>query len=573
TMGEEAAIEGLTEGATDYVLKQRLLRLASAVKRALHEAENRREHNRAEEALRASEEKYRIVADFTYDWEAWSAPDGTYRYVSPSCERITGHTAAEFLADPNLVVKITHSDDQSKVIAHYHAATHKSKKQDLEIDFRILTQGGEIRWISHWCTAVFGEGGQWLGRRASNRDISQRKQAEVEKEKVEAQNLQLQKAESLGRMAGAIAHHFNNQFQVVMGNLELAMNGLPLGVNPMENMLSAMQATQKATEVSSLMLTYLGQSPSKNEPIDFSETCRRSLTLLKAAAPKGTVINADFPPAGPVIYANVNRIQHVLTNLITNAWESADQSRRGIGVTVKTVSHADIPASMRFPIDWQPIDSAYACMEVADTGCGIAEKDLEKIFDPFFSTKFAGRGLGLSVVLGIVRAHRGAVTVESKPNRGSTFRVFFPVSAEEVPRQPHKAVQPPETEDGATVLVVEDEEQVRDMVKTMLIRLGFTVLEARDGIEAVEVFRQYLEDIRCVICDLTMPRMDGWETLTALRKLSPSIPVVLSSGYDKELVMAGEHPERPNAFLGKPYRLKELGDTIRRAAYASDWHG
>jgi PAS domain S-box-containing protein len=404
------------------------------------------ERKQAEEALRASEEKYRTVADFTYDWEAWRAPDGTYRYVSPSCKRITEHTAAEFLADPNLMIKITHPEDQSKVIEHIQAATHKAQKQDLEIDFRILTINGEIRWISHMCTAVYGEGGQWLGRRESNRNITKRKQAEAEKEKLEVQNRQLQKAESLGRMAGAIAHHFNNQLHIVMGNLELAVMQLPIESGVVEYLTDAKEASRKAAEMSTLMLTYLGQTPGKYEPIDLSEVCRQSLILLQATAPKGTLLKADFLSIGPVIRANADQIIQVLTNLVTNAWESADENRRGISLTVKMVSQADIPASNRFPVDWQPRDPAYACLEVADAGCGIAEEKFEKIFDPFFSTKFTGRGLGLPVVLGIVRAHHGTVTLESEPDRGSIFRVFFPVTAEEVPRLPEKAIQIPETE-------------------------------------------------------------------------------------------------------------------------------
>jgi PAS domain S-box-containing protein len=531
------------------------------------------ERKQAEEALRASEEKYRTVADFTYDWEAWRAPNGTYRYVSPSCKRITERTAAEFLADPNLMIQITHPDDQSKVIEHIHAATHEAQKQDLDIDFRILTLNGEIRWISHMCTAVYGEGGQWLGRRESNRNITKRKQAEAEKEKLEVQNRQLQKAESLGRMAGAIAHHFNNQLHIVMGNLELADMKLPIESGVVENLTNAREASRKAAEMSTLMLTYLGQSPGKYEAIDLSEACRRSLILLQATAPKGTLLKADFLSIGPVIRANAGQLIQVLTNLVTNAWESADENRRGISLTVKMVSQEDIPTSNRFPVDWQPRDPAYACLEVADAGCGIAKEKFEKIFDPFFSTKFTGRGLGLSVVLGIVRTHHGAVTLESEPNQGSIFRVFFPVSAEEVPRLTEKTIQIPETERSCTVLLVDDEEMLRDMVKTTLMHQGFRVLEARDGVEAVEVFLQHPDEIRCIICDLTMPRMDGWDTLTALRKLSPEIPVILSSGYDEAQVMAGEHTELPNAFLEKPYQLKGLKETINRVLAANKNEG
>ena len=522
------------------------------------------ERKKVEEALRASEEKYRTVAGFTYNWEAWRAPDGTYWYISPSCERITGHTVAEFLADPNLVVKITHPDDRSKVISHIHADVHAGHKQDMDLDFRILTPSGEIRWISHMCTAVFGENGQWLGRRESNRNITDRKLAEAEKVKVEAQNWQLQKTESLGRMAGAIAHQFNNHFQAMMGNLEMAMDGLRLGKNPIERLVATMNAVRKASEVSSLMLTYLGQAAGERAPLDLSGTCLRSLPLIQAAAPKNMFIKSDFPASGPIIRANAGHILHVLTNLITNAWESSDENRRGICLTVKTVSRTNIPASKRFPVEWQPLESAYACIEVSDAGCGIAENDFEKIFDPFFSTKFTGRGLGLPVVLGIVRAHNGAVTVESEPGKGSIFRVFFPAAREEIPILIEEAAQDPEITGAGTVLLVEDNDMVREMAADMLTHLGLKVVEAKDGVEAVDLFRQHRNEIRCVLSDLTMPRMDGWETLAALRKLSPDIPVILSSGYDEAQVMAGEHPEPPNAFLGKPYLLKDLRDILNR---------
>jgi two-component system cell cycle sensor histidine kinase/response regulator CckA len=408
-------------------------------------------------------------------------------------------------------------------------------------------------------------------------ELAERKRAEVEKVELEAQNRQLQKADSLGRMAGAIAHHFNNQLYAVMGNLEIAMDDLPLGVNSNESLVSAMQAARKAADVSRLMLTYLGQTSGKKEPVDLSEACRTALTLLQAAAPKGMLLKSDFPSSGPIIHADSGQMHQILTNLITNAWESISDNRGAIGMTVKTVSHADIPALKCLPIDWQPKEIVYACLEVSDNGCGISNKDIENIFDPFFTTKFTGRGLGLPVVMGILKAHGGGVTVESEQGRGSVFRVFLLL--EELPIQhglpatseallADKAEKTSKIEGGGTVLLIEDEEPVRNIAKKMLTRLGYTVLEAKDGVEAVEIFRQHQDEICCVLSDLAMPRMDGWDTLDAMRKLSPDITVILSSGYDEAKVMAGEHPERPNAFLGKPYQLKRLSDTISRVLTA-----
>jgi CheY-like chemotaxis protein len=372
-------------------------------------------------------------------------------------------------------------------------------------------------------------------------------------------------------MAGAIAHHFNNQLQAVTMSLELAMNDLPPNAGPVERLTEAMQSARKAAEVSSLMLTYLGQTVAKREPLDLSEVCHQSLSLLSIVRPQSGALETDLLTPGPTINANANQIQQVLTNLVTNAWEASGDGRGAIRLTVKTVSAADIPAVNRFPIDYQPQENAYACLEVADAGCGIPGKDIEKLFDPFFSSKFIGRGLGLPVVLGIVRAHCGAITVESEPGRGSVFRVFLPVSAEAVPQKPVPVAQALKTAGGGlsachaqagTVLVVEDEPAVRKMVTLALKRLGFTVLAAEDGLEAVAVFRQHRDEIGCVLCDLTMPRMNGWETLTALRKLAPGIPVILSSGYSEAQVMEGHHPELPQAFLSKPYEHKALINAI-----------
>jgi two-component system, cell cycle sensor histidine kinase and response regulator CckA len=281
-------------------------------------------------------------------------------------------------------------------------------------------------------------------------------------------------------------------------------------------------------------------------------------------------LETDLPSPGPAISANPTQVQQVLANLVTNACEAIAQAHGTVRLAVKQVSMANMPATHRFPIDWQPQDATYACLEVVDTGCGIASSDIEKIFDPFFSTKFTGRGLGLSVVLGIARAHGGAVTVASRPDRGSAFRVFWPVSNEAVPRKTARTILAPATAGSGTFLVVEDETSVRNAVMSALKRLGFSVLAAEDGVAAVEVFRQHREEIRCVLCDMTMPRMNGWETLTALRQLAPGIPVILSSGYNEAEVMAGDHTELPQVFLSKPYEFDVLQRAVNSALAGVD---
>jgi PAS domain S-box-containing protein len=456
-------------------------------------------------------------------------------------------------------------------------------------ELRMVKHAGPPFWVQLAATIVQAGGDAPVSRMVLS-DITARKQAEAEHETLAAQTRHLQKVEGLDRMAGAIVHHFNNQLMAVMGNLELAMNDLSNNSGPGMFLTNAMQSARKAAEVSGAMLTYLGQSMGKQQPLDFSGACHQSLPLLRAALPPGVALETDLPSPGPSIRANANQIRQMLTNLVTNAWESMGDGQGVIRLTVKTVSPAEMPTAGHSPIAWQPHASAYVCLEVADAGCGIPDEDIEKLFDPFFSRKFTGRGLGLSTVLGIVRALDGTVTVESEPGRGSVFRVFLPLlvagasvkgregqergpgslpsasSRDDRQFQPLALAAPipppvpraPKRAGGATLLVVEDEPGVREVVTRALERFGFSVLVAEDGVAAMEVFRLHRDEIDCVLCDVSMPRMNGWETLTELRKLSPGIPVILASGYSEALVMEGHHSALPQTFLNKPYQFDAL---------------
>ena len=219
----------------------------------------------------------------------------------------------------------------------------------------------------------------------------------------------------------------------------------------------------------------------------------------------------------------------------------------------------------RWPIDFQAGASEYVCLEVRDNGCGIGKDELEKIFDPFFSTKFTGRGLGLAVVMGTLKANRGCISVETEPDHGSSFRVFLPkktqIEANYVDVQENHAV----FAENCTVLLIDDEESVRKIGKAMLRRLGLNVMASKDGVEALGIFEKNKEDISCVLSDLTMPRMNGWETLEKLRRIAPEIPVILASGYDQAYVMKDAGSQLPQAFLKKPYDLTALKKALNIA--------
>jgi PAS domain S-box-containing protein len=407
-------------------------------------------------------------------------------------------------------------------------------------------------------------------------DITDRIQAEADREKLEEQNRLLQKTESLGRMAGAIAHHFNNQLQAVMMSLEMTLGTLA-DVEQERRitrfLTTAINATGKAAEVSKLLLTYLGQTTDLFESEDLADICRGYQPILLASMPGSVQLRTVLPQPGPMINTNVSHIQQLLTNLISNAWESCSNKSGSVSLSVYTLNGNEIPAKNRFPIDFQPHADGYACLEVRDTGSGIADENIEKLFDPFFSSKFTGRGMGLAVVLGIVRAHQGAITVESQLGQGSVFRLFFPEVIREASARVPLPEQPvPDLPCSGTILVVDDEPVSRKLVAHMLKSLGYSVLQAENGVQAVELFDRHQDEVVAVLCDVTMPLMNGWETLAALRSRSPRTPVILASGFTEIQVMQGHHAELPQAFLEKPYRFAKLRDTLAYVLKKSEDH-
>jgi PAS domain S-box-containing protein len=520
------------------------------------------ERGNAESALQESEARYRSILNASPDDITITDLHGRIVMVSPMALTMFGYTGVEEFLGRHVTDFLIPEDRQ-------RAATQiAAKARGLTTGpsaYLALRPDGSTFHLEVNSDFMRDAAGAPTGMVIIARDVSERKRVEAESERLESHNRKLQRVESLGRMAGAIAHHFNNKLQAVIMGMELAINDLPPGSGPLENLTDALTSARKAAEISGSMLAYLGQSAGRRDPMDLAEACLRSLTLLRAAAPKGVVLETDVHAPGPSVVANESELQQVVANLLTNAYEAMGEREGAIRIAVRTVASAELAARHRFPVDFQWKDAAYACLEVADSGAGIAVRDIESLFDPFFSSKSAGRGLGLPVVLGIVRAHGGAITVQSEPGRGSTFCVALPLATEAVARKPVALRPVSRVAERGTVLVVDDEPAVRRAVTRALTRFGFTVLEAFDGLDALETFRRQRDEIGCVLCDVTMPRMNGWETLSALRELSPAVPVIMASGYSEALVMAGAHAEQPQAFLSKPFEVQALVDALDQA--------
>jgi two-component system cell cycle sensor histidine kinase/response regulator CckA len=520
-------------------------------------------HIESENALKESEKRFTQLAEQTRNI-AWEVdPQGMYTYISGVSMTVLGYRPDELVGRMHFYD--LHPESGREEFKQCAFAIFAQKQAFHNLENTAQTKDGQQLWLSTNGLPLLGIDGRLLGYRGSDTDITDRKYLEAEKARLEARNRQLHKADSLGLMSGAIAHHFNNKLSVVQGYLEMVIRELPLRDPHAEKLTRALQSAQKASALSGNLLAYLGQIRNKIESLDLSEICNVSLPVLLAGMPKNVALETDLPSPGPYISADPKQIQNILTSLVINAWEAIGEETGTVRLSVKIVSTADIPTAHRFPLEWQPKEQTYACLEVTDSGCGIQEKDVEKIFDPFFSTKFTGRGLGLSIVLGIAKTHGAAITVENRVGGGSVFRVFFPLSVQMETRQNKQIAKAPEIAAGGTVLLVEDEAALREMTRLALVHFGFTVLLASDGIEAVEIFGQHKDEISCVMSDLTMPRMDGWETIAALRAIRHELPVILASGYDEARAMAGEHTELPDIFLNKPYDINKLGDIIGKA--------
>ncbi len=467
-------------------------------------------------------------------------------------DELIGTEFASYFAEPGLAQ------------AGYERVFHEGQVRDYPLSLR--HRNGSVMPVLYNATVYRDREGHVAGVFAAARDITERRRAEAAALQLERRLLQTRKAESLGRMAGAIAHNYNNLMAVILGNLELALDDLPSGTAVIPSLTAASEAAHRAAEVSTLMLSYLGQSSTSLEPHDVVDTCRDLVPRLRATVPKAVRFDADLPLAPLIVASNPHEIAHVIANLTTNAWEALTDGQGHVRLRVAAVGRDAVATTSRwFPSDWQAQHDHYACLEVSDDGSGIEERQFDALFDPFFTTRFIGRGLGLPVVLGIVRAHGGVVTIDSEVGLGSVFRVYLPLVAVPEAAVPTRASAAGDVVLGGTVLLVDDEPGVRDVTAATLTALGFVVLQAADGVEAVAVFTEHAGAIRLVISDLTMPRMDGWQTLSALRALEPGLPVILSSGYDYGHVMASTHEELPTVFLRKPYRNASLEQAIRQA--------
>ncbi len=410
----------------------------------------------------------------------------------------------------------------------------------------------------------------WRGRPFSVgviRDLTERRRAEEDRKRLEAQILQAQKLESLGVLAGGIAHDFNNLLVGILGNAGLALLELAPDSPARESIQEIEAASVRAADLTRQMLAYAGKGRFVLERIDVSLLVREMVKLLRSVISKKASLSLQLADKLPTVEADATQIRQIVMNLITNASDAIGDREGTISVSTG-VMHADRGYLASAYLHEELPVGDYVWLEVADTGIGMDADMQTRIFDPFFSTKFTGRGLGLAAVLGIVRGHGGTIHVRSETARGSAFRVLLPFEATGAGAAPEVAP----AEAGAvdwrghgTVLLVDDEPGVLRAASRMLEHGGLSVLTAADGREAVDLFARRSDLIDVVVLDLTMPRMGGEEALRELRKLRADVRVVLSSGFSEEEVEERFAGAGVVGFVQKPYRPSSLLAMVRHA--------
>jgi len=404
---------------------------------------------------------------------------------------------------------------------------------------------------------------------AVSNDITDRKRAEQAKLEMERQLLHAQKMDSLGALAGGIAHDFNNLLAVIMSNVEIAISDISM-TSPVQNYLTnALLAGKRAAELTRQMLAYSGRGRFITSAVDLSNLVRGLGDLLKVSVSKSVRLEFNLAADLPLIEVDAAQIQQVLMNLVANASE-AIADKPGIVTISTSVRECDASYLAETRTSGKPRPGRYVILEVSDTGCGMDETVRAKLFDPFFTTKFVGRGLGMSAVLGIVQGHGGAIMVSSKPKKGAVISVVLPALRKETESAPANDPLPFKSPAHAgqplsgTVLVVDDEPQVRSLMELLLKRMGLQVIGAADGLQAIELFREHAGEIAFVLLDLNMPNISGREALAEIRRIRPDAKVVLTSGYDGDDVISRHREHGFDAFIQKPCDLETFKKIVHQ---------
>ena len=486
-----------------------------------------------------------------------SSPHPRILFVNDAFTRLAGYTAAEVLGrSPSL---LQGPDSDRAEIARMRSClargevftselvNYRKDGTPFHVEVRIMPIRAPDGRLSHWIGV--------------QRDITARIEAAAERERLEGLLREKQKFESLGVLAGGIAHDFNNLLTIILGNASLARGnaGSPQALE--QNLQFIESAVLRAADLCRQMLAYSGKGRFAVRPLHLNPILRETAELVRDSAAHGRTLELELADPLPAVRADATQLKQVAMNLLLNAAEATEAVAGRIRISTRR-EPLDSARLARARLGAELPAGDYLVLEVADNGCGIPAEIQDRLFDPFFTTKFTGRGLGLAAVLGIVRAHHGAIEVESRPGEGACFRILLPACADPAaPAAPHRAATALAGA-GRVLLVADDERVLRETIRDFLVSLGFTVHLAADGRQAVALFRAHHRELAAVLLDLSMPHLDGAAAHAEMQNIDSTCPVILMSGYSEDEAVQRLATRGIARFLQKPFAMKSLLDAL-----------
>lgn len=485
---------------------------------------------------------------------------GATRLVTPAFARIFGLKPANITKFNIQWRDAIHPDDKAWVLAEFE----KERTGRDELEYRIVRPDGSTRWLRDRCFPVRDKNGDVTRVVGIVADITERRLAADEKATFDRKIQETQRLESLGVLAGGIAHDFNNLLTGVLGYASLSKMSLS-ATDKVQTFLTEIENTAvKAADLCKQMLAYSGRGKFVVQLLDLSALVHETTQLLQLSIAKNVVLRFNLANDLPPIKADPTQLSQVVMNLVINASDALANKSGTISLTTCLVRvDADYLATTVLMEPLPPGD--YVFLEAADNGCGMSAETKSRIFEPFYTTKFTGRGLGLSAVLGIVRSHHGAMRVYSEVGKGTMFKLFFPIAEGHAAPLSASAAADSTFRGSGVILVVDDEDTVRTVSARLLEAMGFNVILACDGVDALEKYKAHRSEIRAVLMDLTMPHMNGEEAFRQLRILDPELRVLLMSGFNEQEAVNRFTGKGLSGFIEKPFRAEILRAKLQAA--------
>ncbi|MSU61753.1 MAG: PAS domain S-box protein [Pedosphaera sp.] len=555
-LGRFFLVRDITSKYVEAVERDRLVRkLQATIDRLRSEM---RERRKVEGELHQSENSWRAFCENSVMGIYRITSDGRLSMANPAVIRMLGFDSFDELTRSGSYK----TDGEPGLDLKQLLEALGREELDLDRESAWHRRDGTLIWVHQRVRAIRDERGVVVYYDGTIEDITERRQAETNKVRLEEQMRAVQKLESLGVLAGGIAHEFNNLLAAILGNADLARLQLPPESPSLHSLEAIKDASLRAADLCRQMLAYSGWGRFLVESIDLGILIEKIRDLMKTSISKMAVLSIEVEADLPLVEGDATEIRQMVLNLVTNASEAVGDKAGKITVSVGSL-HCTREYLQEGYLHDNMEAGHYVWLEVADSGCGMDADRLKRIFEPFYTTKFAGRGLGLSAVLGIVRGHKGALRVQSRPESGSVFRVLPVASRVKEPGVIASHTDKHWTK-GGFILVVDDEEIIRDIGKQFLERLDFQVLTASDGRSAVDTYRKQAQSIRLVILDLLMPELSGEDTFRELLRINSKAQVIVASACTQAEMEARFGDQRPGGFIRKPYLLEDLVTCLRQ---------